>query len=291
MKPRFLQCLTLLAVLAVAIPVVSAQGILAWKLTAGESLNYTITQGTEMQLSVAGQRQSMKLNQVMSLAWNISDVTSTEASMDQVIKRIQLSSDGGIIGTFNFDSQDSAQADSAIARSISDVFGKVIDQSFKVTMKNNGTIAAVQVPDAILKTLPATGVVNEQTLRQMMTQSAVTFPDTPVSTDDSWESNQKVDVQFGTMNIGSRLTFRGRDPETGHAVIDVVPSLSITADEESPQQISLRSSEGTGRILFDTERGRVVRSDLDLTMEMRVAQFGREIEQTVRQKTRMELAE
>ncbi len=138
MKPRFLQCLTLLAVLAVAIPVVSAQGILAWKLTAGESLNYTITQGTEMQLSVAGQRQSMKLNQVMSLAWNISDVTSTEASMDQVIKRIQLSSDGGIIGTFNFDSQDSAQADSAIARSISDVFGKVIDQSFKVTMRTKG---------------------------------------------------------------------------------------------------------------------------------------------------------
>lgn len=287
MKPRFLQCLTLLAALAVATPVVRAQGILAWKLTAGESLNYTITQGTEMQVSLAGQRQNMKLNQVMTLVWNINDVTSTESSMDQIIKRVQLSSDGGIIGNFQFDSQDTNPAESGVARSISDVFGKVIDQPFKVTMKNNGTIGAVQVPDAILRTLPATGVVNEQTLRQMMTQSAVTFPDTPVSTDDSWESNQKVDVQFGTMNIGSKLTYRGRDPETGHAVIEVLPSLSITANEESPQTISLTSSEGTGRILFDTERGRVVRSDLDLTMKMKVSQF----DQTVRQRTRMELLE
>ncbi len=287
MKPRFLQCLTLLAALAVATPVVCAQGILAWKLTAGESLNYTITQGTEMQVSLAGQRQNMKLNQVMTLVWNINDVTSTESSMDQIIKRVQLSSDGGITGNFQFDSQDTNPAESGVARSISDVFGKVIDQPFKVTMKNNGTIGAVQVPDAILRTLPATGVVNEQTLRQMMTQSAVTFPDTPVSTDDSWESNQKVDVQFGTMNIGSKLTYRGRDPETGHAVIEVLPSLSITANEESPQTISLTSSEGTGRILFDTERGRVVRSDLDLTMKMKVSQF----DQTVRQRTRMELLE
>ena len=287
MKPRFLQCLTLLAALAVATPIVRAQGILAWKLTAGESLNYTITQGTEMQVSLAGQRQNMKLNQVMTLVWNINDVTSTESSMDQIIKRVQLSSDGGIIGNFQFDSQDTNPAESGVARSISDVFGKVIDQPFKVTMKNNGTIGAVQVPDAILRTLPATGVVNEQTLRQMMTQSAVTFPDTPVSTDDSWESNQKVDVQFGTMNIGSKLTYRGRDPETGHAVIEVLPSLSITANEESPQTISLTSSEGTGRILFDTERGRVVRSDLDLTMKMKVSQF----DQTVRQRTRMELLE
>lgn len=287
MKPRFLQCLTLLAALAVATPVVRAQGILAWKLTAGESLNYTITQGTEMQVALAGQRQNMKLNQVMTLVWNINDVTSTESSMDQIIKRVQLSSDGGIIGNFQFDSQDTNPAESGVARSISDVFGKVIDQPFKVTMKNNGTIGAVQVPDAILRTLPATGVVNEQTLRQMMTQSAVTFPDTPVSTDDSWESNQKVDVQFGTMNIGSKLTYRGRDPETGHAVIEVLPSLSITANEESPQTISLTSSEGTGRILFDTERGRVVRSDLDLTMKMKVSQF----DQTVRQRTRMELLE
>ena len=168
MKPRFLQCLTLLAALAVATPIVRAQGILAWKLTAGESLNYTITQGTEMQVSLAGQRQNMKLNQVMTLVWNINDVTSTESSMDQIIKRVQLSSDGGIIGNFQFDSQDTNPAESGVARSISDVFGKVIDQPFKVTMKNNGTIGAVQVPDAILRTLPATGVVNEQTLRQMI---------------------------------------------------------------------------------------------------------------------------
>jgi hypothetical protein len=291
MRSQMLHRIAFFAVFTVFAPGLSAQGVLTWKLNSGEQLNYVITQETDMQLEVAGQRQSMKLIQVMDLAWKITDVTATEAKMDQVITRIRLSSSGGAIEAFAFDTENAAQDDSPVARSIAGVFGKVTNESFQVTMKNNGQIAAVEVPESILKTLPATGVVTEQTLRQMMTQSAVTFPSTAVVENDSWQSNQTVDVQFGTMKIGSELTYRKRDAASGHAVITIVPKISIVADESSPQQVAMKSSEGSGTIHFDTERGRVVTSELDLTMQMQVSQFGRNIDQVVRQRTKMELAE
>ena len=43
--------------------------------------------------------------------------------------------------------------------------------------------------------------------------------------------------------------------------------------------------------MFDVAKGRIAKSDLDLTMELMVKQFGTQIPQTLRQKTSMVLAE
>ena len=105
-----------------------------------------------------------------------------------------------------------------IAKTMADVFSKIINENFAVTMKPTGQIASVDVPEPLVKALASgggTSVMNEETLKQIMTQSAVTLPEKPVKKGESWENTQNVDLQFGVMTISSVLTYTGNDPSTG----------------------------------------------------------------------------
>jgi len=270
-----------------------AQETLSWKFTAGETLKYVVTQSTDMQMSVAGQKQSLTMSQTMDMSWKIQDVAANgDVTMNQAIERVQVSSDGGLIGGFKYDSSDSTPPESAIAKTMADVFNKIINENFAVTMKPTGQIASVDVPEALVKALASgggTSVMNEETLKQIMTQSAVTLPEKAVKKGDSWENNQNVDLQFGVMTIKSVLTYTGNDSSTGLAQITMKPTISIKSKEGQPQQVTLKKSEGGGKVSFDATTGRIARSDMDLTMEISIRQFGQQVEQTVKQKTSMVL--
>jgi len=295
-KSMRLRLCSFLAILGCAIlssAGVMAQEKLSWKFSSGESLKYVVTQSTDMQMSVAGQKQSLTMAQTMDMAWKIQDVAANgDVTMNQVIERVQVSSDGGLIGGFKYDSSDSNPPDSAIAKTMADVFSKIINENFAVTMKTTGQIASVEVPPPVIKSLANSGgasVMNEETLKQIMTQSAVTLPDKAVKKGDSWENTQNVDLQFGIMTISSVLTYTGNDSATGLAQITMKPTISIKSKEGQPQQVTLKKADGGGMVAFDIATGRIARSDMDLTMEISIRQFGQQVEQTVKQKTSMVL--
>ena len=127
-KSMRLRLCSFLAILGCAIlssAGVMAQEKLSWKFSSGESLKYVVTQSTDMQMSVAGQKQSLTMAQTMDMAWKIQDVAANgDVTMNQVIERVQVSSDGGLIGGFKYDSSDSNPPDSAIAKTMADVFSK-----------------------------------------------------------------------------------------------------------------------------------------------------------------------
>jgi len=293
MRLRLFSFLAVLGICVLSTVSAHAQEKLSWKFTAGESLKYVVTQSTDMQMSVAGQKQSLTMSQTMDMSWKISDVASNgDVTMNQAIERVQVSSDGGLIGGFKYDSSDSAPPESAIAKTMADVFSKIINENFAVTMKPTGQIASVDVPEPLVKALASgggTSVMNEETLKQIMTQSAVTLPEKPVKKGESWENTQNVDLQFGVMTISSVLTYTGNDPSTGLAQITMKPTISIKSKEGQPQQVTLKKSEGGGKVAFDAVTGRIARSDMDLTMEISIRQFGQQVEQTVKQKTSMVL--
>jgi hypothetical protein len=92
------------------------------------------------------------------------------------------------------------------------------------------------------------------------------------------------------MTIYSQLSYVGAD-SAGRAVIRMEPKISIQNSENSPQQVNLKSSTGKGSVYFDAARGVIVRSELDLTMEISVQLNGQAIDQKVTQKLAMTLAE
>lgn len=271
-----------------------AQESLSWKFESGESLKYVVQQSTQMEMDLNGQQQKMTMNQTMDMVWKIGAVESTgDAKMAQVVDRVQFQSEGGPFGAVQFDSSSSEVVDSPLVKSMADVFKKIVGQEFGVTMQPTGKVQDVTVPAGLLKALtdsgPAGSAMNEDTLKQMMTQSAVTLPATPIKMGDSWDSNQKVELPFGTMTVASKLTYEGT--QDGLARISMQPRIDVKPKEGAPITLTMKKSDGKGTVFFDVARGRISKSELDLTMELQVKQFGTQIQQTLRQKTAMTLSE
>ncbi len=294
MVSRFFTAVSLMSLLFLGTSASTAQESLAWKFESGESLKYTVQQNTQMEMDLNGQQQTMTMNQTMDMVWKIASVESNgDARMAQIVDRVQFKSEGGPFGAVQFDSSSNEVVDSPLVKSMAEVFKKIVGQEFGVTMQSTGKVQEVTVPPALLKALtdagPAANAMNEDTLKQMMTQSAVTLPSQGIKTGDSWESNQKVELPFGTMTIVSMLTYEGT--EGGLAKISMQPKIDVKPKEGAPITLTMKKSDGKGTVLFDVARGRIAKSDLDLTMEIQVKQFGTQIQQTLRQKTSMVLAE
>lgn len=295
MVSRGFRSLLMLAAAVVLSAPLMAQDALAWKFTAGEKLTYVVQQKTDTELDFGGRKQGVSMQQTMHMGWNIMDVASTgDAQMSQVVERVSMKSEGGPVGSFEYDSTASTPPESPLARTMADVFAKIIGQDFPITMKPSGKITKVTVPEGLLKTLSQAGAagnaINEDTLKQMMTQSAITLPETPVKKGDTWETSQKVELPFGTMTVSSKLTYQGVDTSSGMARIDMKPSISMKAKDGAPLSLTVTKSDGKGTVLFDTAKGRIARSDLNVTMEMSVKQFGQTVNQTLKQETSMVLA-
>ncbi len=293
---RCLTPLSIFIVLAGAASVASAQEQLSWRFTPGESLSYVVQQNVKITMDVAGKLQTIDMNQTMDMQWKIADVDSAtgEVNMAQTVERMRMNSNGGPLGIIKYDSASGEVPSNPSGRALADVFKKLIGQKFGVHMKSTGQIDEVTIPESLVASLKQSGTtgnaLDEATLKQLMTQSAITLPENPIRQGHSWDSVQQVEMAFGTVNVKSRLTYLGIDPGTGHAKIGMVPDISITPKQGATVDLTLTSTKGTGELLFDAARGRIAKSDLDLTMQMRMKSFGQVIDQTIHQKTSMTLA-
>ena len=295
----FVRCLThfsIIIVLAGGTSIASAQEQLSWRFTPGESLNYVVQQNMVMTMDAAGKQQIIEMHQTMDMRWKIADVDagSGDVNMSQTVERMRMTSEGGPIGAVNYDSASNEVPGTPYGRALADVFKKLIGQEFGVHMKSTGKIVEVAVPESLVASLKQSGTtgnaLDEATLKQLMTQSAITLPEKPIQPNDSWDSVQQVEMAFGTVIVKSRLTYQGIDPDTGYAKIGIIPSISVAPKQGATVDLTLTGTEGTGVLLFDAARGRIAKSDLNLTMQMSMKSFGQVIDQTIHQKTSMALA-
>ena len=295
----FVRCLPVFSsilMLVSSASVVSAQDQLAWKFTSGESLKYIVKQNMEMTMDVASKKQSIAMEQTMDMRWKIAEVDARtgDADMSQTIDRVQMTSQGGPFGSVEFDSAGDEIPETPLGKSMAEVFRKILGQEFGVHMKTTGKIDEVTVPQSLIDALKKAGAagnaLDEATLKQMMTQSAITLPEQKLNPGHAWESVQQVELPFGTMMVKSQLTYQGIDSKSGYAKIAMIPVISVTPKQGASVNLTLTKSEGVGLVLFDGVKGRIAKSDLELTMQMQVKSFGQVIDQTIQQTTSMTLA-
>lgn len=293
MRLRMTSFCTLLAVVAGMAATGIAQESLAWKFQPGETLRYVVVQKVDMDMSVPGEQvQKMSTNQTMDMLWKISDVNADGlAKMAQVVDRVQMSSSGGPAGSMSFDSQSKAAVDPR-QKPIADAFSKIIGAEFQVSMRPSGKIDDVVVPETLVKALtnsgPTGSMLTEASLKEMMTQSAVSLPAEAISPGSTWETSQQVDLNFGTMIVTSQLTYIGT--ENGIAKISTKPSIEVKPKDNAVVGLKLTKSEGQGVVQFDVEKGRIVKSDLKLKLDLAVTRFGKTVNMTLNQNTDMSLA-
>ncbi|HQX51828.1 MAG TPA: DUF6263 family protein [Planctomycetaceae bacterium] len=292
------RCLTLLTTITLFAggSSLTAQEQLAWRFTPGESLKYVVNQKMDMTMDLAGNKQTVAMTQVMDMHWKISEVDARngDVKMSQTVERLKMNSEGPPFGTVAFDSASETAPDTPLGKSLAEVFKVMIGKEFDVQMKSTGKIESVQVPASLIEGLKKAGsagnAMDESTLKQMMTQSAITLPEKPIQPGEKWESVQQIEMPFGTMVVKSQLSFEGIDSSSGYALIAMKPTITVTPKEGAAINLTLNNAEGQGMVRFDIAKGRIARSDLDLTMDMRVKSFGQVIDQTVHQTTSMVLS-
>lgn len=294
MNFRMTSFFTMLTAVAGLAATGAAQESLSWKFQPGETLHYVVVQKVDMDMSVPGeQSQKMSTNQTMDMLWKISDVQSDGvATMTQMVDRVRMDSSGGPAGSMAYDSQSKAAVDPR-QKPIADAFGKIIGAEFQVSMRPTGKIDNVIVPETLVKALtdsgPTGSMLTEASLKEMMTQSAVSLPAEPIKPGATWETSQQVDLNFGTMIVTSNLTYLGT--KDGMAQISTKPTIDVKPKDNAVVGLKLTKSEGKGLVQFDVEKGRIAKSDLSLKLDLAVTRFGKTVNMTLNQATAMNLAE
>ena len=239
---------------------VSAQQDLRWKFRAQETIKYKVLQKMQTKMKIGDNDVNQSMDQQMDMSWHVQSTSAAgETVMNQVVDRIFMKMEGGPTGPVAFDTSDNAKSDNPIINSMGEMFRQIVNQKFQVTMKPTGQITDVQVPAQLLEALRRSaagnpGALDETSLQQMMKQSAVMLPGQPVALRNTWNSQQSVQLGFGTMNIKSQMTFVEVDP-TGNAIIKVVPEISVVPKPDAPIKMTLTSSSGQGKLLSILFRG------------------------------------
>jgi hypothetical protein len=269
----------------------SAQEDIRWKLQSGETLKYEVVQKTSMETEIGKQKRSQTMQQTMDMAWVVGNVSPEgDAALSQSIERVQFRMKDPAVGDIAFDTQADEEPENPLAASLARTYQKIIGQQFHVRMKPTGKVDNVEMPADLIKSVrESKGPLTEETLKQTMEQTSITLPSEPVVKGTSWDSVRQIDLGYGRMKNVSKMTYTGKDPSTGLAVIQMQSTITITPKEGSPTQLSIRDSEGEGQTLFDIDKGRIVKSALDITMKMEVIRGGQSVEQIVHQNAVMQL--
>ncbi len=286
-------CLRLLMVTSVTSTVHSAD-LLQWKLSTGDSLKYAVQNEMVTTANVGGFENKSRLIQTMQMGWEVKTLTaSRNYVVSQIIQHIRVEMSPNEEESIVFDSGSGEALADPIARSLGNVFRKIVNREFTITMAPTGAIEDVVIPDGLLKTLKtaAAGTPNgldEKALEQMLSQTSVILPANPVETGDQWQSQQAVELPFATLRMDATMTYKGVNTD-GLAVIDYSPAVTLEPKEDAPVQLELRESHGSGKVLFDKHLGRVVRMQLKLNMKMQTTVRGQQVLQTIAQQTVMVL--
>ncbi len=284
-----------LVVAAGSAPAFCQQQSLRWKFRPGERLNYVVQQDMKMSMDYNGRDIGSTMTQLIDTVWIIRGVDSAgNAQLIQKINRIRLKMDAPQLGHVEYDSSGGPPARKEL-QAMASVFAELVRAEIETTMSPTGKIVSIRVPPSLLAKLresPGVGSAgfSEESLQQMFNQSGVIMPAAPVGLGQQWTSTNEVQTPAGRMIFNSMLTYRGmQDYEGGrYARIDLKPSVRMVADPKSPVRVTVQSADGSGAILFDQQRGHVLRTKLSSRMVMDVTQLGQSVEQTIDQSVSMQ---
>ena len=289
--------LALVVLLAGSTQATFAQDLLQWKFAPGETVKYVVQQQMDVQTELAGNVSSSKFIQRIDMSWIIDESQSGDSiAMKQLIDRMQVKMQGGNGQVLQVDTKSDKPSDNPVIRAMTNTFQSMVAKPFQVKMLPTGQVTDVTIPQAMLDAIKKSSAgnpnaVDENALKEMMRQSSVTLPATPVQSGQTWNTTQKMNLPAGVVEMNPTMTYQGRDSDTGLGIIKVVPKLTIQPREGTPNKTTLDETEGEGVVRFDINNGRVHSMQLQMTMKMNIETPQQSFPQTIKHTTVMTLAE
>lgn len=276
---------------------------LRWKLKPGEVLRYAMEEkftetSKQMEKEIKG-----GTTRTVNLSWNVKGVAENgDAEIVLRFERVRMHIEKPPFMPYDLDSSaakiDAPEPFGSMARQ----FKAMAGAEFLFTLKPNGAIENLKVPENTLKSLRAglpgsaqQGTFSEQGLKDLIAQSAPPpFPENASEPGRSWTSKPvKVPTEFGSVVIEQSFTTQGPDPKNPTVLlIGIEPKVSIEPQEGSGVSAKIQSQEGKGSMAFDTASGRILTTRLNQKMQMQLtstADANQKLDQTTQTTSTMTL--
>jgi hypothetical protein len=263
-----------------------ADDLLRYKFSAGQSMDYEMTQKMSMTMNVGDMVVQNTVDQIMTMTWVVESIDEKGlAQMKQTIKRVRMkmAAPGGV--GFEFDSADDEPLEGPVGPMLEPMLRALAKSEFTFKMDGLGKISDAKIPAAFAEQLKAAGpagaMFSKENLTQMTEQSGVMFPVEPVAKDGKWKSSRKVPP------VSTDMTYvlQGITPKEGRQVAEIkmTGEMEFTAPVAPGATVDIVNQEMTGQTLFDTEAGVMLETNVNQHMEMEVEAMGQTIQQTIDQ--------
>jgi hypothetical protein len=287
MFSRLSAFLRLCAILLVVSPALGAEP-LVWKWQKGDVARYLMTQSMDMEIEAgpAG-AATTSMQQEILMDWDVQEVSEDGvAKVEQRVERIVMQNKAGAGQAFKYDS-DSEDPPAGMAALVAPAFDAMVAHPFQMLMRPSGEIVEVTLSDELSKALDNLpgGAVSGEMVKQMSKQASLKFPNEPLAVGDKWTSTAEVpSPAIGKMIVHTTYTYDGSREVDGKTYEAFTPAITMELAEKSgPTAIDFDTKESTGEILFDREKGRVYRSRVLQTIDIRVKMGENEIVNTMKQ--------
>ncbi|WP_165069597.1 DUF6263 family protein [Paludisphaera rhizosphaerae] len=282
--------LGLAAILATA-PAALADAPLRWKFTKGETIRYTLVQKTDTRMKAGDKEAGQTIQQASDVRWTVDDVSPEGvAQMTQANERIKIKMEVAGQPPFEFDSAEPDKAqEGPIAAQLSSMFKAVAGLQYTFKMDPRGRIDSVSIPQKSLDSLkqsftgPMATLFSEESVKKMITQSILIFPEEAIADGKGWSEESKLPLaQFATVVTDKTYTVVGPEANAPGRVKIALDAKMKLEDLQNPQlQVEIKEQKSDGSYAFDKEKGRLDSSHVKIKMVQLITVGGNQLEQTI----------
>jgi RNA polymerase sigma factor (sigma-70 family) len=267
--------------------------VLRWKLEKAKPFYQEIYTETDQQMEVMGQDVTQKQKQTFYLRWTPQGKNREgHWVVSQRVEGVKINVDiGGTTVQF-----DSTTGKSNEPSPLGDFYKALVGAEFQLTVPPGPRGLKIEGLNQFFRNLSSQHVhLRTQSIadyNQMLALWFMAVPDQPVQVGDTWTRTSKFSVTaLQGFDATYQYTYAGREGELDkiRVVCQLKYQLRDPGKSEgfpvSIKNVDLKTSKGSGVIFFDRAKGRIVQSEMNLTLEgpMTMILDGKEAQVNLRQ--------
>lgn len=257
---------------------------LKWKFEKGKTFYQKMTTDTTQTMKVLNNDVTQKQTQTFFFSWTPEKEEKDTWIIKQKIEGVIMNIDiGG--SKISYDSTKEAQGNNPLGEFFKALVGAEFTLTLDMkTMKVTKVEGQQKFLDGLVKANPQMKpllekILSEQALKDMAEPTFAVVPDHPVAKGDTWTRKSTLDMgPIGKYENTYTYTYDGRDEKEGKLdKIKVKTVLKYSPPEAAAggagglpfkiKEAKLESKEATGTIEFDSAKGRVAKSSMNLQLE------------------------
>jgi hypothetical protein len=289
LAPRRFLLITVVCCWTIAPGLSRADEPLRWKFTAGEQLDYQMSQDMNMKMDAgpAG-KLAITTGQSKNMTWNVKSVDEKgDAVIVQKITRIRMKMAAPNGQGFEYDT-DSEEPAVGTAAMMAPTMEAMTDGEFTFTMTPWGDVRDTKMSDELLAALKngpggENGAVEQFT--SMVSQVALVLPKSSLKPGEVWKTTIAVaDPSGGKQSVETTYKFDGTRDVDGTTYAVIKPSMTMELANNPMMEMKMKEQKTDGEVLFDLGAGRLESTSINQNMTVDIVAAGQTMPGTIDQK-------